>query len=117
MNSKNKKLSIDVDSLNVDWGRQRAEINRKISEKKQVRNVFYWLVPIATTAVVILFLLIHSHTTVPTVENDNFAYLDIDDMVEVEIPEVLYVMNGYGSEEYDFDNTANYILAEEGDLQ
>ena len=109
-----KKLAVNVDRLEVDWNAQRVQINDRISRGgKPVLNLSWVLGALSVAAMIVAAVVIFTFSA-PHVEDGSDLFTDID-IEEYDMPYGLYVLNGFTEEASSFDETANFILAEEGD--
>ena len=111
MNDDHKKLAVDIDKLNVDWNKQAVGINEKITRGVSKEKNRRWALGLTGLAVVIVavFAIVLFHRSGVDDESLNYADQDSD------IPYGFYVLNGFTEESNSFEQTVNFVLAEEGD--
>ncbi len=108
-----KKLAVDIDKLGIDWDAQRVRINERVSKGEAPIRKLSWALGVFSVAAMIVIAVIIFTFSAPRIENGNDLYTEVD--IEDEIPYGLYVLNGFTEETTSFDETVQFILAEEGD--
>ena len=100
MNKEFKKYSLHDEHFDVDWNRQRVEINERIAEREAHPHAGAKRWAIATAAVLAIALMTWFGMQVT---NDHRARTmdvaafekDVDDIIAGRLPDDLYVVNGW----------------------
>ena len=114
MKDHEKQHTLNSDSFSFDWINQRVQINEKIAMRQQRRLHPAWKWgPLATTCCLVAILILNwpSHYQQNQEMAEEFSMsLEISDIKEAELPNCLYVLNGFTEPTNDFDTTMDFIV-------
>jgi len=113
------KHTIDIDKLEINWARQRVQINERITERTRVRSRRIWGYALATAVAIVMFAAIISWPLFKLSEDvkiDEKDYLDTELFEDVGdmMPQSLYVLNNIDDGEYDLESMVNYMVPSNG---
>ncbi len=111
------RLSIDVEKLGVDWGRQRALINRGIEERRSRVGLpkSAWAGALASAALAAIALLIWWRAPhAPQQQDLDQFFAEMEAISDNYVPAGLYVLNGYIDMQPDAEAMLDYIAPQEG---